>query len=1464
MSDTLVSIVLQATNKASGEINAVASSIKGLDTEAQGFLAGGYSGLENALSFGLKAAAGAGVAALTGLGAVIGSSVSKAANFESAMSNVAAISRASDEDLARLTETAKEMGSTTAFTSKEAAEGMSFLAMAGFDVNDTIAAMPGLLSTAAAGNIDLADTADIVSNVLSGFGLEAEETGRVADILAATFTSANTDLRQLGEGMKYVAPVAESLQVPVEEVAAAMGILGNAGIQGSMAGTTLRGVISRLVNPTGKAADVLADMGLIATDYEGAAQHLATTLGRDVEPTFDSLRDAFQDWFFAAHEGNATTEEATAAFGKFIEGHQQNQLIDESTGKLMGLVDIVRVFEEGGLSAADAMTLFGDRAGPGMMALMGQGSEALSQLTGDLYESGGVAQEIAGRQLDNLQGAMTLLGSAVDGVQVAIGDAFLPILTDLVRAFTELVQDVGPTVIAWFEQLAEWLGLGTEYLRELWQTGEIFNDVFSELPDPVQAVVQTLVDLYDGARRLLEPVLEIISNFFRWEDVLIALGAVITGMAVKALAALVVAAAPVVTVAAGLITAVALLRNAWENDWLGIRTFTLEALEFIKSLFEPVVAAISAFGGAALAELWDWVQGNETSFWAVRTIWATVKDAAAGLFEGIVNFLQEHMPIWIENLKAWGTAAWEWIAGVFPIVMGWIGDLFGGIVGWVGENLEGWVDVLGTWAAAAWQWLRDEVIPRVAEWIANWGGTLWDWLSSNLPEWLKTLGAWAAAAWQWLRDTAIPQALEWLGTWGRTLWDWLSANLPEWLKTLTEWGVAAWTWLRDEAIPKALKQIRAWRDTLMDYLSQESGGWGDRLAEWGAIAWQWIKDVIPTVLTQIMAWRQALFNFLIENLPSFVEKIGEWALELIEWIGETIPDVIREFGNWLENIIRWSDEDASPGFMGMIAEWVLMLWEWVEDELWPVLEPALKELGGAIVDVLFQIGEAIWDEILSEWVPALWEWIQDTENGAWPLLKGAFEWLTEKIGEIIGNIGEAVWDWMKDVGKDLVDGVKQGVSDAWGGFSEWLTGRWEALVSNVKGFFGIQSPSTVFSDIGKSLMEGLEGGIETGKTAVGTALDGVQSMVNGVIKSIHDDIDELSKMTIKPPKVDPALSTQTGVISAENKLSEAVSMAAARLDAGFLGGDLDKIIRQTIQDVGLLLNKETVDSVSKALQAQGVTAGKPASSQAGDHIGQPFWMSDSQWNALSEAERARYREEAREGALSENAQTFSSEIGRFASTIEARARAGIGHMDIFDELRGSGFRGTYGELFNFIESTLGGVANINFADSLLASDPNDRPTHEAVAPQRHLASNEQLLFSAIFGSSVGPGRKNMLMEIFDDVVDPIKNLAQAALDTFDKEALGWNPLTGMADTGKLFEAVEGLARLGEEGARQVHGVGGVSGGDRMLKAIDALIQLFQDGPNRTVSTDFTINLQSMRDAPDELISTVQLLNALYG
>ncbi len=307
-------------------------------------------------------------------------SLKTAGDFEASMNKVRAVSGATGQEFEALKTVAKEMGATTQYSASQSADALSFLAMAGFDANEAIDALPSTLELAAAAQMDLADSADIVSNVLSGYGMDVSELSRVNDVLVKTFTSANTDLRQLGEAMKYAGPVANAAGVEFEAAAAAMGLMGNAGIQASMAGTSLRGSISRILSPTAAAATAMKDAGL-------------------------NFKDA--------------------------------------AGKLLPLDEIIQQLEPHAEDAGLFMEIFGQRAGPAMAALVSQGSDALVALTDELKNSGGTAQEIAAAQMEGFNGAMKRMSSAFEALQIAIAesgllDMFTGFVENLAALFTRL------------------------------------------------------------------------------------------------------------------------------------------------------------------------------------------------------------------------------------------------------------------------------------------------------------------------------------------------------------------------------------------------------------------------------------------------------------------------------------------------------------------------------------------------------------------------------------------------------------------------------------------------------------------------------------------------------------------------------------------------------------------------------------------------------------------------------------------------------------------------------------------------------------------------------------------------------------------------------------------------------------------------------------------------------------------
>lgn len=309
--------------------------------------------------------------------------------FNVGMSKVQALTRLdkNSDEFKMLREQARELGATTAFTANQVAQGQAFYAMAGFKPEQIKNAMPGTLAMSLAGDIDLGTTADIGSNILTGFKLDSDQMGRVSDVLVGAFTRSNTSLTMLGDTMKYVAPVASGLGVDLETAAAATGKLGDAGIQGSMAGTSLRAILGRLAEPPKQAAKALEELGIKTRDAKGNLRDFPELLAELDKKT--------------AKMGNAQR----AGFFKHIAGEE----------------------------AFSALSVLAEQAGKG----------ELQTLVADLKQAKGEAQKVAGTMTDNLSGDMKNLQSAWEDLGIQIFDGIDSPLRQISQSITRVISKVG-------------------------------------------------------------------------------------------------------------------------------------------------------------------------------------------------------------------------------------------------------------------------------------------------------------------------------------------------------------------------------------------------------------------------------------------------------------------------------------------------------------------------------------------------------------------------------------------------------------------------------------------------------------------------------------------------------------------------------------------------------------------------------------------------------------------------------------------------------------------------------------------------------------------------------------------------------------------------------------------------------------------------------------------------------------
>ena len=327
------------------------------------------------------ALAAAGIAkAVEEIAAALMECVDTFASFQSQMSTVRAISGATGGEMAALAEKAKYMGATTAFTATEAGQALEYMAMAGWKTDDMLGGLEGIMHLAAASGEDLASTSDIVTDALTAFGLAASDSGHFADVLAAASSNANTNVGMMGETFKYAAPVAGALGYSIEDTALAVGLMANAGIKASQAGTSLRGMLTNLAKPSETVAQYMDQLKISLTDNEGNVRSLSDLM--------EILRERFSE----------LTEAEKAEYAA-------------------------------GLAGKNAMS--------GLLAIVNASEADYQKLTAAINTCNGSAKEMSEIRLDNYAGQMTLLGSAADGLKLAVGEQLAPALTKLAEAGTD-------------------------------------------------------------------------------------------------------------------------------------------------------------------------------------------------------------------------------------------------------------------------------------------------------------------------------------------------------------------------------------------------------------------------------------------------------------------------------------------------------------------------------------------------------------------------------------------------------------------------------------------------------------------------------------------------------------------------------------------------------------------------------------------------------------------------------------------------------------------------------------------------------------------------------------------------------------------------------------------------------------------------------------------------------------------
>ena len=554
--------------------------------------------------------------------------VKTAADFDSAMSKVAAVSGATGSDLEALRDKAREMGEKTKFSASEAAEAMNYMAMAGWKTEDMLSGIEGVMNLAAASGEDLATTSDIVTDALTAFGLSASDSGHFADILAAASSNANTNVSMMGETFKYCAPIAGALGFSAEDTAEAIGLMANAGIKGSQAGTALRTIMNNLSGDVTICGSAIGEVTVATTNADGSM--------RDLSDILADCRTAFS--------GLTESEKAQAA-----------------------------------------ESLVGKNAMSGFLALMNAGEGDINKLSSAIDNCDGCAADMAGTMNDNLAGQLQILKSQLEELAISFGELLMPAIRTIVGWIQKFVDwlnsmDEGTRkVIVTIALVAAAIGpvliivgkvisaVGTIMTLVPKLAGVInaakgvfaaFNAVCAANPYVliIAAIValvaafiylwnnceefrQFWIDLWESIKEIAIAVWEALKTFFKaaWEAI----------------------------------------KSTAETVWNAIKNFLSGLWEGIKNIFTTVVNAISTF----LTNAWNAIKNTVTTVWnAIKTFFTTVWNGIKNIVTTVVtaistflttawNAIKNTVTTVLNAIKTVVTTVWNGIKSVITTIV---------------------------------------------------------------------------------------------------------------------------------------------------------------------------------------------------------------------------------------------------------------------------------------------------------------------------------------------------------------------------------------------------------------------------------------------------------------------------------------------------------------------------------------------------------------------------------------------------------------------------------------------------------------------------------------------------------------------------------------------------------------------------------------------------------------------------
>lgn len=1011
------------------------------------------------------------------IGTAAASAVKFGSEFDKQMSTVQAVSNATTEDLNAMRDAAISWGEKTVYTATEAGEALYYMGLAGWEPQKSIAALGSVLNLAAAGDLELGRTSDIVTDAMTAMGYEAgeltngiENTAYFTNSLAAAMSNSNTDVDQMGEAFKYVSPLAGALNMDINDLSLALGLMANVGVKGSQAGTGLRQALKNLIDPTDKAQACMDKYGVSLFDANGKAKDMRTFM--------EELRGTFGDLEVDIYDANGelkTGEQIMEEYGHALPTSQQEELnaVVEifGTRALPGILGIINQSDDKFNDLANAI----DNSNEAFVLHNGTVytmADALAQFgeqavrTGDDFQILGAAEGMAMMQMDNLQGDWTRFTSALGTSKIMINDLVKNSLREFVQKLTELVQ--------WFNSLDE------EQKKHILKIAAVIAAIgpllliFGKTVAGIGNVITGFHRMSEAFNLIKTGSVMLVTKFKNIFEAVKLAKAGFTGFAAEASplgAAIGGLSAPILAVIAVIALLVAAFAHLWKTNeefrdkikgiWDGIVEKFSEAGQKITDAINSLGFDFSGLGEAIYAA-WDWICN------ALAPIITEIFNNIGRLIGGVVDIVTGVVQVICGVIKGFKDGDWSLFLegiksiwdGVWAIMTAPFVAVFNVLTEYLAKLGLTWTDIwngIKDFFIGIWEGIKTFFINLWND-IVNFVTGVWNGLVNKVTTIFTTISTFLQTMLLGIQ-TFFTNIWTGIKNFVSNTWDAIKTKISTTFENIKNF------------IQITLQTIQTIKQTVWNAIKTFVANTWDAIKTKISTTFEAIKNFINTTLTSIQTLMQTIWNAIktfIANtwdaiktkISTTFEAIKTFITTTLQSIQTTMQNIWNAIKTFVENTVEAIKTSVSQKFEALKSAVTQTI-----DNLKTSIQNKFNEMKTNVVNTV----ENIKNDVSSKMTAMKDAVVQTISNMATSIIN--------KVKEIyngIVNTFSNIKSKMEEVGSNIVNGIWNGISNGWDWLKDKVANLAKSLLDAAKDALGINSPSKEFEEqVGEWLPPGI-------------------------------------------------------------------------------------------------------------------------------------------------------------------------------------------------------------------------------------------------------------------------------------------------------------------------------------------------------------------------------------------------------